>query len=244
MKKTALISLAIILLAGCASKNESGQKAHTSYKEALEDSVKTIMAEIDSCNSVAATLSDKVGSMLPEFRAVENTREVEGYTIFQGWEKRYPLTSTGLVARLSESRQLELVAVLKGGEFDRIRVSAPSESAESDVVKYDQALNYRANGLNTVLFTGEKADLIAQLISDNELNPISVTFLNGGKNVGSWKMENGNVKMITMTYLLYSANKEQQLLHQQALHLGEKLKVVRRHLEMERDKIKASEKRD
>ncbi|MDE6296418.1 MAG: hypothetical protein K2L89_01095 [Muribaculaceae bacterium] len=236
MKKIVVFSLAMVLLAGCAKKNESGQKAQDSYKEALEDSIKSVSAEIDSCNSVATTLSDKVGSLLPEFRAVSNPHEVEGYMIFQGWEKRYPLTETGVVARLSESRQLELVAALKGGEFDRIRVSAPSVTAESDVVKYDQALNYRANGLNTVLFTGAQADSVAQLISENELNPIMVTFLNGGKSVGTWKMHNDNVKMITMTYLLYSSNKEHKRLEQESLKLGEKLKLLRQHQERQVDK--------
>ncbi|MDE6026826.1 MAG: hypothetical protein K2G23_01990, partial [Muribaculaceae bacterium] len=204
MKKTVILSAALLLLAGCAHKNESGKAARESYRAALEDSIKNVTAQIDSCNEVAVSLQDKIGNLLPEFRAVAKAREVEGYMIFQGWESRYPLQSTGMVARLSESRQLELVAVLKGGNFDRIRVNAPSATAESAVVPHDQALNYRQGGLNTVMFTGPEADSVAQLIADNELNPITVTFLNGGKPAGTWKMEHGNAKMITMTYLLYS----------------------------------------
>ncbi len=236
MRKIAIYSFALLLLAGCAHKNESGKEAQESYKKALEDSISNVTAEIDSCNDVAASLTDKIGSLLPEFRSVNKAKEVEGYTIFQGWENRYPLQNTGLVARLNASRQLELVGVLKGGEFDRIRVTVPSGSAESAVVAYDQALNYRRGGLNTVLFSGDEADSIAALIADNELNPITVTFLNGGKSTGTWKMPNDYAKMITMSYLLYSSNLEQQRLTQKSHLLTEKLKLLRRHQESEKDR--------
>lgn len=244
MKITAIVSIALVLLTGCAKKSDSGEKAHVSYKEALEDSIKNVTTQIDSCNDMADILSDKVSNLLPEFRAVNKAREVEGYMIFQGWENRYPLQSTGLVARLSASRQLELVAVLNGGVFDRIRVNVPSTSVESDIVPYDQAMNYRQGGRNTVLFVGNEADSIASLIADNELNPITVTFLNGGRTTGSWKMSNDYAKMITITWLLYSSNIEQQKLTQKSLLLTEKLKLLRRHQEAEKEKVSASQKDD
>ncbi len=231
MKKLTILTLALVVLASCAHKNESGEKAQKIYQNSMEDSVRNIIAEIDSCNDVASSLADKINGLLPEFRAVDNSREVEGYTIFQGWEKRYPLQSTGLVARLSNSRQLELVGVLKGGEFDQIRVNVPSASAVSSVVPFDQALNYRQNGLNTVMFTGKEADEIARLIADNELNPITVSFLKEGKVAGTWKMPNDYAKMVSMTYILYSSNKEMQALTQRSLLLTEKLKLLRRHQE-------------
>lgn len=230
MKKIFILSAAgLLLLMGCAKKNESGKEMQKNYHAALVDSVKAVTAEIDSCNDMAKTLSDKVGQLLPEFRAVDNSREVEGYLIFQGWEKRYPLQSTGLVARLSASHQIELVGVLKGGYFDQIRINVPSATAETSVVAYDQALNYRANGMNTVMFSGDEADAVAKLIADNELNPITVTFLNGGKTTGTWKMPNDYAKMITMSYLLYSSYREQKALELQSMKLGEKLKLLREH---------------
>lgn len=237
MKKSVVMALALVMLAGCAKKNESGKEMQKSYQVALDDSIKSVTFKIDSCNDVAKLLQDKIGSLLPEFRAVSKAREVEGYMIFQGWENRYPLQNTGVVARLSESRQLELVGVLKGGEFDHIRVNVPSQTAETAVVPFDQALNYRQGGLNTVLFTGPEADSVAQLIADNELNPITVTFLNGGKTIRTWKMDHDNAKMITMTYLLYSANKDHKRLEQESLKLGEKLKLLRQHQEAGKERI-------
>ena len=236
MKKSVIMALALIMLAGCAKKNESGKEMQKSYQVALDDSIKNVTFKIDSCNDVAKSLQDKIANLLPEFRAVSKAREVEGYMIFQGWENRYPLQNTSIVARLSESRQLELIGVLKGGEFDRIRVSVPSQTAETAAVPFDQALNYRQGGLNTVLFTGPEADSVAQLIADNELNPITVTFLNGGRTTGTWKMDHDNAKMITMTYLLYSANKDHKRLEQESLKLGEKLKLLRQHQEAGKNK--------
>lgn len=236
MKKIVYLIFALLLLGACARKNESGREAQENYGKALEDSIRSISMEIDSCNEVAESLSDKIGNLLPEFRAVNNAREVEGYMIFQGWENKYPLKSTGLVARLSDSRELELVAALSGGVFDQIRVTGPAVVASSDVVPNDQALNYRQEGLTTVMFSGEAADSVAKLIADNELNPLTVTFMNGGKTTGSCKLDNENAKMITMTYIFYSANREQAILKHRSLKLGEKLKLLRQHKEKSEQK--------
>lgn len=235
MKKAAILALAtgLIMSGGCAKKNESGKKAAETYQETLKDSIKSLTTEIDSCDMVASSLSDQVNNLLRDFTAVNNSREVEGYTIFNGWEKRYPLKSTGLIARINGGEQLELVAALTGGVFDRISVTADQETLSTAVVPNDQALNYRRDGLTTVMFTGEEADAVARLIADNELNPITVTFLNNGKKTGSWHIPGDYAKMIAMTSMLYSAHKEQNALERKSVLLSEKVKLLRRHLTSE-----------
>ena len=102
------ILLGVVMLGGCAHKNESGKKAIESYSQALSDSIRNVTAEIDSCNDVSTTLTDKINNLLPEFRAVEKSREVEPNTslrnisidshdgIFQGY----------LVIGVTDQRQL------------------------------------------------------------------------------------------------------------------------------------------
>lgn len=219
------------MLAGCAHKNDSGERARSAYKEVLADSIAATEAEIDSCNNNVAILSEKVNELLPDFVPVNKAREVEGYTIFRGWESRYPLQQTGLVARIAENEGLELVAALSGGVFDQIRVSGPTASEFSEIVPHDQALNYRRDGLTTVMFTGARADSIAMLIADNELNPVTVTYLQGGRQTGSWRMPEDYKKMISITWLLSSTHREQNRVERRAMMLGEKLKILRQHAE-------------
>lgn len=231
MKKFFIMAAGVLMLAGCAHKNDSGERAKNTYKEALADSIAATTAEIDSCNNNIAILTEKVNELLPDFVAVNNAREVEGYTIFRGWESRYPLRQTGLIARVAQNEGLELIAALSGGVFDQIRVSAPSVSEFSAIVSHDQALNYRRDGLTTVMFTGAQADSIAMLIADNQLNPVTVTYLQQGRNTGSWRMPDDYKKMVSMTWLLSSTHREQNRLERRAMMLGEKIKILRQHAE-------------
>lgn len=222
--------LLLILAGGCVKHKTNSGEAMEAWTKSLDDSIRNVQLEIDSAQNNLDILHHQVGEWLRDFTYVNHQREVEGYTIFNGWQNRYPLTSTGLVARITESEGLELIAALKGGEFDRISVTAGTETLQSDAVPHDQALNYRANGLNTVLFTGGKADSIAQLIADNELNNINVTFIGRGK-AGSWSVPAANKKMIAATWMLYSSQREAERLERRIPVLNEKIKILRQTID-------------
>lgn len=229
IKKLLMCGLAVVMMAGCAHKNDAGQRARENYARSLADSVANIKYEIDSCNNEIGQLNETVGTWLRDFTAVNNSREVEGYTIRTGWQNRYPLQSTGMIARITESEGLELIASLKGGVFDQITVSAAGNSASTAVVPNDQALNYRREGLTTVMFTGTQADSVAHLIADNILDNVQVTFVNGGRPTGSWKMPADYTKMIADTYELYSSHQRQIKLERHVRVLQEKMKLLREH---------------
>lgn len=228
-RKLLVCGIAVVMMAGCAHKNDAGQRARENYARSLADSVANIKYEIDSCNSEIGQLNETVGTWLRDFTAVNNSREVEGYTIRTGWQNRYPLQSTGMIARITESEGLELIAALKGGVFDQLTVSAAGNSASTAVVPNDQALNYRREGLTTVMFTGTQADSVAHLIADNMLDNVQVTFVNGGRPTGSWKIPADYAKMIADTYELYSSHQRQIKLERHVRMLQEKMKLLREH---------------
>lgn len=234
MKKIYILVVAFLALTSCGNKQKNGNNARENYVAALTDSITKIKSEIDSCNANAALLGDKVSQQLINFTAVNNPREVEGYTIYNGWSGRYPLTATGLITRITTSEQLELIAALSNGVFDRIRVIAPNCTAESDVVNHDHALNYRRDGLTTVRFSGKQADEVVRLIADNELNNVEILFLNGGKQTGKWMIPADYKKQISETWLLYANRSEQTRLERRAVMLGQKLNLLRSHLDNSR----------
>lgn len=240
MKKTFLLPIMTLALlagtvAGCGGSDnkKKAAEAKEQWNLSLEDSIRNIQTEIDSSQNNLDILHDNVGVWLRDFTHIDNSREVEGYTIFNGWQKRYPLTSTGIVARISESEGLEIIAALKGGNFTSIKVVGPETSVTSDVVPHDQALNYRANGLNTVLFTGPKADSIARLIADNELNNLTLFFLSSGEE-GKWAIPEANKRMISATWQLYSTQKEAERLERRIPLLNEKIRILRATIDKNR----------
>lgn len=217
------------LLLSCASKTNDGEKARADYDRALSDSIEIVRQEIDSCNSQITVLRDQVNGWLPDFTTVSNPREAGSYMILTSFKDRYPLTATGLVARINDNSQLELVAALSGKPFDRIAVQGSSDTASSSIVPNDQALNYRTPSLTTVLFTGEEADAVCELIADNELNPLTVTYLQNERPVQSWRLPADNARMISYTYMLYKNNRELHRLERRVPMLHEKINLLRVH---------------
>ena len=233
MKKIISFILPAMLLASCAGGNADKEKAKNEYKNSLADSIAAAEHQIDSCENEIKVLTDNVNTWLRDFTVVDNSREVESYYIFNGWQNRYPLQNTGLVARISNGERLEIIAALKGWTFNSIRVESGDLSAESAVVPHDQALNYRREGLNTVMFSGAQADSVAQLIADNELNPVKIVYLENGKIKGNWQIPEDYKKMVSASWMLYSSRSRQIKLEGYMKMLSKKIEILRAHKDRE-----------
>lgn len=234
-----LFLISSTFLCACSGKNakEDKDKARNEYRQALKDSIDVIKFDIDSCENQLQIMSDNVNNMIRDFTVVNNAREVEGYYIFQGWQNRYPLQSTGLVARISNGESLELIAAYKGATFNSITVESGQHSASSALVPYDQAINYRNGDLNTVMFSGPEADAVAELIANNDLNNISVIFKENNTVKGKWQIPSDYKKMVTATWLLYSARKQQISLEGALRMYNAKINILRTHLDKENGPI-------
>lgn len=231
MKKITIAILPALLLASCAGGNADKDKAKNDYRQALADSVTAAQRNVDSCENRLKVITDNVNQWMRDFTVVDNSREVEGYYIFNGWQNRYPLQSTGMVARISNGERLELIAALKGATFNAVMVESGEKSATTAVVPHDQALNYRREGLNTVMFAGAEADSVAQIIADNELNVVKVIFLENGKPKGSWQIPEDYKKMIPATWMLYSSRQQQMRLEAEMKKEFKKIEILRTHLD-------------
>lgn len=224
-----LLSLAVAMGGGCVKRVEKSDKAleHEKWIASLDDSVAALGREAELARTRLDESTVLTSQLLEKFEYVNNPREVEGYTILRGWRARYPLSSTGLVARIMENEGLELVAALSGGVFSRIRVSAGGESVESESVPYDQALNYRAQGLNTVAFTGGKADSVAAFVSEHLGEKIELAFLESGVS-GRMILPEANCNMIAETWKLYSTRQEVGRLEKQLPLINARISALRR----------------
>lgn len=226
------LTAAILLpaLGACTGQKDNAENARADYARSLQDSVTALKAEIDSCNDNIARLREQQDVWLRDFTTVANEREAAPYMIYTPFRGKYPPASTSLMARLAENGQFELVAACSGKRFNSITVTAPSVSATSDVVPADQALNYMAGNLNMVMFTGTAADSIGHLIADNQLNDITVTFVNNGP-VASWKMPLDYSKMIMATYELYASQRDMNAMERRIPMLSRKIDLLRRHID-------------
>lgn len=225
MKRISAILLVSLTLWSCGNKQADHKTAdkRAAWIESLRDSVnmlrnqqKAMSDELDSLNSV-------IDNTLKSFDRIDNPRHVEGFTIYKGWTQRYPLKSTGVVARMPKNGTFELIAALSGGNFQKLRVVAPDgRSAETATVAHDQALNYRAAGLNTVAFTGPEAEAAGAFIAENP--GAKIEFLNPGRS-GSHTVSAAEREMIAATLRLTSAIRRTLIIEKTMPILQEKIKI-------------------
>lgn len=186
MKKIFVAGMGLIMALSLGSCRDKSRKQAIAdermrWEASLSDSLASYERQLGEAEKNIPALREEVQNLLSRFTPVNNPREVEGYYIYTPAKGRYPLASTGITARLTKSEAPEVIAALKGGNFSSIRISTPDgRSVTSVTVPYDQALNYRAGGLNTVAFSGESADSIVSFVADNPDVSLTVEYLNPG----------------------------------------------------------------
>lgn len=231
-------------LSSCRRYNgKEAEQKRQEWKASLQDSIKQINRRCNEDSMRLTELYQKVEGIITDFTTVENPREVEPYYIYTPWKGKYPLTSTGLCARLMKNEKLELIAASKS-RFSAIRVTVGQYSCETDVVPPDQALNYTANGLTTVSFTGEKADSVARLIADNyaadEGIPVKVEYLDP-RVTGTLTLSPSAAQMIRRTYQLFDTQETVHRLEKDMTVGRHKIEILNRRIAMEEAKEKDKE---
>lgn len=229
-----IIPFAAIMLvsaSSCSLKKPKAQKDRENWILSLNDSIDKYKSEIETASAELTSSIAEIGNMISNFEYVSNPREVEGYYIYEGWKNRYPLKQTGIVARITEDERFELIAVLSGGaHFNQISVSGGDGDASTRIVPHDQALNYRAGGLNTVCFYGGAADSVGMYIAENMPDKLTVTYLDG-KKTGSLTIPNDQKEMVAATYQLYAAQRANMRLEATIPMLSRKIDSCRRMIE-------------
>lgn len=223
--------MALMAVTGSCSGRNSGRKdAVADYNATLQDSITSVKSQIDSCKSAMEAEDLKRLDYSRDFTTVSNEREAAPYMIYNDFVGKYPPKSTCIIARMAENGQFELVAALSGTRFDQISVTAADETVATDVVAPDQGMNYMADGLNTVMFDGPDADRVGRLIADNELNGITVAYLNNGRPVKAWSVPTDYANMIMMTFRYYDTLRKINSLQMHVPMLERKIQVLQRHL--------------
>lgn len=200
--------IALSLLGEGCRRNEAKERVQAqreAWEASLPDTLQAIKQQTDSLRKEILLLTDEAERQLPAFEYVENPREVEGYYIAKAWAPKYPLTKTGLVARLTKGEKLELIAALSGGaHFNRLRIETATGSATTSEVPHDQALNYRMTGLNIVCFSDSASNSCAELIANSAGEKINVIYLDGDKKTGSMTYPETSQTVMAETWKLYS----------------------------------------
>ena len=216
--------VAMVVLSCTKIKTPEAVAERENWYASFGDSIKFYENLSNQIENNIKNQETKISDILKDFEMVKKPREVSGYYIMKGWSSRLPFRTTAIYARINENENLELIATLGGNTFNRINVG----DAYSEVVKHDQALNYRHETFNTVYFTGGKADTIARYICNHRTDALKLNFLEGDKRKSQFNIPENEKDMISKTWELYSAQLEIKKLQKEFTLCAGKIATFRR----------------
>ena len=228
-----IFPLLMLLIAGCGAgkeKRERIARERESWESSLSDSITAARAMQDSVKGRLDELQTSTNELLSRFRCVDNPREVEKYYLPDVKGATYPLTRTGLTARLTASETLELIAVNTSRPFDQIEVRRGGESAASAVVPHDQALNYRNGTMTTVAFSGTAADSVAALVASMPEREVTLLFIQGfiqgGATVATVPLSAIDRECVSLAWRLADARREVRLSEKRLTQLARRIAII------------------
>ncbi|MBD5289958.1 MAG: hypothetical protein HDS26_04655 [Bacteroides sp.] len=224
-----IFPLLMLLIAGCGAgkeKRERIARERESWESSLSDSITASRAMQDSVKARLDELQTSTNELLSRFRCVDNPREVEKYYLPDVKGATYPLTRTGLTARLTASETLELIAVNTSRPFDQIEVRRGGESAASAVVPHDQALNYRNGTMTTVAFSGTAADSVAALVASMPEREVTLLFIQGGATVATVPLSAIDRECVSLAWRLADARREVLLSEKRLTQLARRIAII------------------
>lgn len=236
-----LTAAALTSLTGCDSarkrQKEEAARNRAAWIDELRDSVAATQQTIENYGQQLRELQTQTQEMLGAFTKVENPRLVEGYYIMSQWTGNCPPKGTSVVARILLSEQMEVLASLAGGSFDRIEVIAGENRYTTPAVPHDQALNYRDGSTNVVAWSGAPADTVGHLITDNAGSPVTINYYEGPRRTGSLNLDQQTRDRMASTWALYDTRRRSGALERA-------LPMLTRKLESMQSRIDSSETAD
>ncbi len=231
----AAILFVMVIGAGCSRPRHRERIAEerARWEASLPDSLERAERQLDSLKTALEAMRGRVATLLDLCRCVENPAEVEKYYIPDLDGLRYPLTTTGLVGRMTASENLELVAVCQGASFDCLEVEVEGQRARTATVPADGALNYTAAGLTTVAFSGKEADSVAALIARYPDVAPRIRYIEKGKRVKEISLGNPERQSVVIVSHLCMARHDVLLGEKKVGILSRKIGVLRHRIEGE-----------
>lgn len=228
-KLSILLSASLLLSGACSNgtRNPSeAAKQHSQWEQSLNDSLAAVRQAVEENMQLTEALDSTVAKLSSHFSSTANPKFVENYVMVKGFTNYNTESHTGVIARITESGEFELIATLRGGTFSAIEISDGSESVRSATVPYDKALNYRTSAANIVAFKGSEADSIGDFIASHQNKSLKISFFSEGKKQSSADISEVHKKMISLTWDYINATNRKEKAERQFLLLSEKAKIL------------------
>ncbi len=191
-KKSALsLGLCTVLCAGAAgcgtdSKDAKGDgmtpaaREHAAMRASLRDSAALYRQRAEELQPQIEALQAEFDSLSGILELDARPEYVEHYRVAKGWKGYDTMAGTGILARLLENGDIEVVASSASGSFTSVTLSSGGESATTQSVAEGSGLNYTVGNVTRVTFIGADASALCGFAAAHKGSPLKLTY-NGAK---------------------------------------------------------------
>ena len=193
--------LGSLLTGGCKSDEKSGEmtpaaREHAAFRASLRDSMNLY-------NSSAASLKSETDTLQKEFEALYSRLEVDDrkeyveiYRVAKGWKNYDTMSGTGLLARILENGNVEVIASSDKGSFSSIELSSEGDRFITEKVPESAGFNYTVGNQSRVTFSGNDALAICNFALSHKDSAIKVIFRGAKSNTIS--LTNAQIEMLAI----------------------------------------------
>lgn len=163
------------------SQQSIPQPSQPSVAEMLQDSVAIYRAQAEELLPEVESLKKEFDSLNNKLVTDNGTEGIEKYRVLPGWKGYDPMSKSGIIARLLESGDIEIVATSTSGAFSSISLSAGGQSVSTGSVSSGSGLNYTVGNTTRVTFIGKEALNLCNFAKSHSNSTITLNF-KGGSN--------------------------------------------------------------
>jgi hypothetical protein len=182
--------------------------------------------QIEETDSLLAIATWKADSLSGLFMTVSDKDLIEPYQVAKASTGDL-FSRNSIEARLTQTGEFYIISSLNGVSIKHTSVSISSANAEAktDIVPYDNALNYRSNGSEMITFTASKCDTLGRFAVTHDNNKLTLTF--HGNSDYRVSLSATDVHKLADTYRMADAISRKATLSKQLELLRAKLQVAR-----------------
>lgn len=202
--RTAAVAVGLCLAA--ASCGSDGEKKETKMTKAAQEHAAMRASLKDS----AALYKQRTESLLPKMEELQKEFEtlnlqfeidnradyVEIYRVAKGWKGYDTMSGTGILARLLENGETEVVVSSAAGKFSSVALSGGGQSVATQPVKDNSGLNYTVGNVTRVTFIGADAKALCNFADAHRNDALTLTFR--GASTSSIKLSKSQTDMLAL----------------------------------------------
>lgn len=179
-----LVVLMSSAVCGCGSSGDKNgdsltpaARQHAALRASLRDSAAFYSQSAAEIESELDSVKSEFEILVSGMDATDRGDYVEIYRVAKGWRGYDTMAGTGVLARLLENGDVEVVASSASGPFSSVTLSADGESVVTKPVKEGGGLNYTVGNITRVTFIGADALALCDFAEEHKGETMTLSYV-------------------------------------------------------------------